>query len=395
MNEAIPLPFLQPGSSGVEGWGRRQSVLLDIPCHYRDLVGRAFIDMTYRIYAVVGEAMYLDGSCEPATVLLPALFIPRDVGAFHRDDIQGIVPGLIDQFRSSGGFDAVAALGTYLTPDDERLWSIPVPDGTTLKLVHPGNAWKLLSEESLLDDHFVHIPRLPGNYVPVRTILREAGRIDAYAARMLESGAYGRSAGLVEQRDPAAEHGLQFVYRLKDKDGNLLYVGVTGNMAKRKSQHARVQPWWSDVAATVVQCFDSREAAESAEALAIANENPLHNRKAPTPAELERLSGAVTGNCGGSFKAGELLVAKDRTIEQLRELVLTLESRLDEAALFTSFVEGCLNDYLPEGSEESIRDVMVRVIEKVAELSDHTGRERPLDVYPRTAVPKMFLPEPA
>ena len=289
----------------------------------------------------------------------------------------------------------MGALGSYRAQDDERLWTIPVPEGTQLKLVHPGNAWKLLSEESLLDDHFVYIPRLPGDYVPVRTILREAGRIDAYAAKMLETGAYGDSADLVEPRDLGAEGGLQYVYRLKDGEGNLLYVGVTGNVFKRKMQHARTQPWWSDVAETVVQCFDSREAAESAEALAIANENPLHNRKAPTPAALGKLAAAVTGNPGGSFRAAELLIERDRTIEELRELVRALESRLDETEMFTSFVEKCLDAYLPEGTEEAARDVMVRVTEKVAELSDHTGRQKPLHVRPRSAIPEMFLPEAA
>ena len=373
---------MPPHSLGVEYWSNRESIRRDLPCRYHELVGRAFIDMTHRIYAVVGQAIYLEGSRNPATVLLPVLYIPRDFGNFHRNDIKAVVPGVIEQFRASGGFEAVAGFGSYRARDDERLWEIPVPEGTELKLVHPGNAWKLLSEESLLDSHFVHIPRLPGDYVPLRTILREAGKIDAYAAKMLESGKYRRSADLIEPSDPAAADGLQFVYRLKDKDGNLLYVGVTGNVVKRKIQHARVQPWWKDVATTVVQCFDSREAAESAEAVAIAKENPLHNRKAATPAQLEKLSAAVKGNPGGSFRAVELLMEKDRMIEQLRLIVRELEDRLDESELFPSFVEETLEDYLPDGSEEVIREVMVRVTEKVADLVDYTGREKPLDVYP-------------
>lgn len=390
----LPTPNMPPIDS-FEYWKMRSSVRVDLPCRYSELVGRAFIDTTYRIYAVVGTEKYLEGSYDRATALLPVLYIPRDYGAFHRNDIQAVVPGIIEQFRSSGGFEAVAGFDTYRARDDDRLWEIAVPDGTELKLVHPGNAWKLLSEESLLDEHFVYIPRLPGNYVPVRTVLQEAGKIDAYAARMIEAGAYRRAADLVAPRDLAAEDGLQFVYRLKDKDGVLLYIGVTGNVAKRKIQHARVQPWWGDVASTVVQCFDSREAAEAAEAAAIVSENPVHNRKAPTPAALAKLTAAVTGNPGGSFRAAELLAEKDRTIEQLRQLVQTLETRLDETEVFTDFVEECLEDYLPEGNEEGIRDVMVRVTEKVASLIDYTGRERPLGVHPSSAVPQMFLPDAA
>lgn len=394
MTETLSPPEMPPHHGSVENWSRRNRSS-GLPCSYRDLLGRAYIDTTHRIYAVVGETLFLENSKLSSTGLLPVLYIPRDFGAFHRDDIKAVVPGVIDQFRSSGGFEAVARLRFYRSPNDERLWDIPVPEGTELKLVHPGNAWKLLSQENLLDEHFVYMPRLPGNYVPVRTILQEAGKIDAYAARMLEVGAYRDLSELMLPRDPEAADGLQFVYRLMDKDGRLLYVGVTGNLVKRKRQHARAQSWWGDVAKTVVQCFDNREAAEYAEAEAIASESPLHNRKTPSPSEREKLAEAVTGNSGGSFKAAEHLVAKDQTIEQLRKLNLALERKLDEVDILPSFVEETLALYLPEGSEAVIRDVMARIIEKTSELFSHQEGKNARDVYPLSEIPASSRPETA
>lgn len=392
MTETLSPPDMPPHHGGVEDWSRRNSTS-GLPCSYRDLVGRAYIDTTHRIYAVVGETLYLENSSFASTMLLPVLYIPRDFGEFHRNDIKAVVPGVIDQFRSSGGFDAVARLAFYRSPNDERLWDIPVPEGTELKLVRPGSVWKLLSQENLLDEHFVYMPRLPGNYVPVRTILQEAGKIDAYAARMLEVGAYRGLAELMTPQDPRAADGLQFVYRLFDKDGKLLYVGVTANLVKRKMQHARVQSWWSEVVRTSVQCFDNREAAEYAEAEAIASEHPLHNRKSPSPSEREKLAEAVTGNSGGSFKAAEHLAAKDQTIEQLRKLNLALEAKLDEADILPSFVEETLALYLPEGSQTVIRDVMARIIEKTSELFSHQEDKNARNVYPLSEIPLSSRPE--
>ena len=78
---------MPPLDTDVEDWSRQHAVRLDLPCRYDELVGRAFIDMTRRIYAVVGKALYCEGSRDPATALLPVLYIPRDFRGFSRDDI--------------------------------------------------------------------------------------------------------------------------------------------------------------------------------------------------------------------------------------------------------------------------------------------------------------------
>lgn len=67
------------------------------------------------------------------------------------------------------------------------------------------------------------------------------------------------------------------VYRIRDEEGALLYVGVTNHVGVRWNQHMLAQPWWSDVRALTVEWHDSREEALAAEKAAILAEQPKHN----------------------------------------------------------------------------------------------------------------------
>ncbi|MEU5097594.1 GIY-YIG nuclease family protein [Streptomyces sp. NPDC020996] len=83
------------------------------------------------------------------------------------------------------------------------------------------------------------------------------------------------------------------LYRCFDADEDLLYVGITKDPAQRWEQH-RNKPRWRDVAVRVVEWYDNRAAAESAERKAIQNEGPRynvqHNRRPAAPAVLEALA---------------------------------------------------------------------------------------------------------
>jgi predicted GIY-YIG superfamily endonuclease len=68
------------------------------------------------------------------------------------------------------------------------------------------------------------------------------------------------------------------LYRLYDRDGVLLYVGITLDFARRMRDHARVQPWWAEVKVRVVIWYESWPLAFQAETVAIAGEQPKHNR---------------------------------------------------------------------------------------------------------------------
>jgi predicted GIY-YIG superfamily endonuclease len=67
------------------------------------------------------------------------------------------------------------------------------------------------------------------------------------------------------------------LYRLYDKAGALLYVGIAEHWPTRMKQHAREKAWWEDVANVATQVFAERERAADAERNAIQTERPKHN----------------------------------------------------------------------------------------------------------------------
>jgi predicted GIY-YIG superfamily endonuclease len=67
------------------------------------------------------------------------------------------------------------------------------------------------------------------------------------------------------------------LYRLRDKGGTLLYVGISSDPLRRWPEHASDKPWWSDVSDLSLEWFEDRPAALAAEARAIRTEKPLHN----------------------------------------------------------------------------------------------------------------------
>lgn len=87
---------------------------------------------------------------------------------------------------------------------------------------------------------------------------------------------------------------MSVVYRLRDAEGTLLYIGVSNTAMQRLSQHASSKGWWTQVARVDVEHFGSKLEAELAEAVAISNEKPLHNVRGATVTEamvLERAEG--------------------------------------------------------------------------------------------------------
>lgn len=88
---------------------------------------------------------------------------------------------------------------------------------------------------------------------------------------------------------------MQAIYRMFDEEGGLLYVGTSAHMGKRLSSHAEKR-WFLLVATITVEWFPNTEAAERAEADAIAAEHPRINiagRSVPMPDGPLTLSQAV------------------------------------------------------------------------------------------------------
>lgn len=73
------------------------------------------------------------------------------------------------------------------------------------------------------------------------------------------------------------------VYRHFDAEGNLLYVGYSANHLGRLMQHINGSDWSGRIARIEVEHFPSRRKAMEAEAAAIEEESPRHNKKPGRP----------------------------------------------------------------------------------------------------------------
>lgn len=67
------------------------------------------------------------------------------------------------------------------------------------------------------------------------------------------------------------------LYRLYNGHGVLLYIGISGDVHKRLSSHARTQSWWPEVESCRVEFFPTREVLVEAERAAIRDEHPRYN----------------------------------------------------------------------------------------------------------------------
>ncbi len=76
---------------------------------------------------------------------------------------------------------------------------------------------------------------------------------------------------------PFAGDSSQWLYRLYDAAGALLYVGVTQCGEERFAEHRAAKSWWPDVDRTTVQTYATRAEVLLAERQAIYREKPLHN----------------------------------------------------------------------------------------------------------------------
>lgn len=72
--------------------------------------------------------------------------------------------------------------------------------------------------------------------------------------------------------------GRTAIYRLYDKTGQLLYIGISHKPDVRWGQHSEEKEWWPEVDRRDVEWLATRASAERAELAAITAEKPLHNK---------------------------------------------------------------------------------------------------------------------
>ncbi len=103
------------------------------------------------------------------------------------------------------------------------------------------------------------------------------------------------------------------LYRFFNSDHRLLYVGITDHGPKRWDAHAREKRWWGDVATITLERHPIRLQAETAEATAIAAEQPLHN-KPSGPIRGRKQTRGMTHSDHRRF-AAHLLAQQDLELE--------------------------------------------------------------------------------
>lgn len=67
------------------------------------------------------------------------------------------------------------------------------------------------------------------------------------------------------------------LYRFYSDQGQLLYVGITKDPAKRIEQHGDQKDWWSQVSGMTIEWYPDRATVLAAERRAIRVEHPAHN----------------------------------------------------------------------------------------------------------------------
>jgi len=77
--------------------------------------------------------------------------------------------------------------------------------------------------------------------------------------------------------DPPLEEQRHALYRFYTDQGQLLYVGITNDPARRIDQHGERKAWWQQVAGMTIEWYPTRSAVLAAERRAVQVENPKHN----------------------------------------------------------------------------------------------------------------------
>ncbi len=67
------------------------------------------------------------------------------------------------------------------------------------------------------------------------------------------------------------------LYRYFDKEGVLLYIGISSRPGSRMQEHITQKSWSNEIADIKLETFDTRKEAEAAEKAAIRTENPKYN----------------------------------------------------------------------------------------------------------------------
>ena len=120
----------------------------------------------------------------------------------------------------------------------------------------------------------VYCPANGGREAAIRNAIEESGLALYYGGGLEGWKATGPNAPK-SLRTPADYP--TYVYYFYDRQGNLLYVGITDNIERRWAQHA-AKPWWHMVARKEYVQYPTRTEAARVEAHQIRTQRPTFNR---------------------------------------------------------------------------------------------------------------------
>lgn len=94
--------------------------------------------------------------------------------------------------------------------------------------------------------------------------------------------------------------GPTYLYRARDDNGRLLYIGIATDWTGRWRHHRERSPWFPSVSKLELELYPTRQAARDAEEAAIKREAPVHNVE-HTDRDVRRQRGSRTEHRLKSF----------------------------------------------------------------------------------------------
>lgn len=120
-------------------------------------------------------------------------------------------------------------------------------------------------------------PTQPPRSAPTRS---NAQTVRSHAGRDTEPVEnHGSARPTAKPQPTAVEPGPVSLYRFRDANGELLYVGLTRSGQRRFRKHAEEKDWWPLVTRVDVEHFPTADEAVEAERAAIRAEHPRFNRQ--------------------------------------------------------------------------------------------------------------------
>ncbi|MGQ9348922.1 GIY-YIG nuclease family protein [Mycolicibacterium gilvum] len=174
-------------------------------------------------------------------------------------------------------------IGDYLAlngrRDEEQNYHIgmPIPADPSSwvgKKIYPYGGVRRTSGETIVRDCDTYLRLLTID--PVRANNRKHFRVVDIWEVAASWHLAGRSSRA--RATPRLNPGGQYLYRLYDKGGRLLYVGITDNCFRRWKEHSKDKEWWRHVHQFTQDWYPDRQSVEAAERRAISTEAPLFNK---------------------------------------------------------------------------------------------------------------------